>query len=439
MFSEAYSFDYDLAGRTASIEYQNLNRTLEYAYDAQTGHLTSMDCSDRGLYQYQHDGEGRLQSVTYPNLSQETYTYQGGMGRLSQIQYPNLDTLDFTWNIKNQLTQLAATNPNGTTYITFTHNQRGKVASYTQIEGGVTTKQWSFFYGPHGLEKANLVEYGIPTLTQDYTTDPKGRILSMTHTPQGGGQGFSGELFFHYDNYGYLSLLTSDTGGPQASFQYDPVTKMLLNSWNPQNIEIPIVTSQGSLQLQFAGRVVITNGVTIIPGFDNSVRIEREGYASSMEGDSGSSGEPNQDYKDCICACDPARKADFGSLSEEEFRSNNNWYDFTKAYFDRLKGLSCEEIKKDGTSEAGEWGINPKTGEGSFTAYWWQRYWDDERKNLPSYYCVNPWNDKDYLDFLELYYPQGLTADGNCPLTRAAAASLQTRDCMIVCCRLHVW
>jgi hypothetical protein len=70
----------------------------------------------------------------------------------------------------------------------------------------------------------------------------------MTHTPSGGAQGFTGEVYFHYDNAGNTSLLTNASGAPLASFQHDALSGMLINEWNPQNIVVKTANIQRGSQ-----------------------------------------------------------------------------------------------------------------------------------------------------------------------------------------------
>ena len=232
--------------------YQNAQRTVDFSYNANTGLMNELDYSDLGTYTLSHDTAGRLSSVTYPDTSQESYTYQGGLGRLSQIQYPNNQSLGFSWNGQGQVSQLLADDNGTPTSYAFSYNTRGKLASYTKTEGGITTEQWYLFHGPQGLEKAQRLQYGMLNLTLDFTTDPRGNILSMTHTPSGGAQGFTGEVYFHYDNAGNTSLLTNASGVPLASFQHDALSGIAINEWNPQNITFPWIGggSVGGITIQ---------------------------------------------------------------------------------------------------------------------------------------------------------------------------------------------
>jgi YD repeat-containing protein len=173
-FAESHDFSYDAAGRMTSVDYQNAQRTVDLSYDANTGLMNELDYSDLGTYTLLHDTAGRLSSVTYPDTTQETYSYQGGLGRLSQIQYPNNQSLGFSWNSKGQISQLQA-NDNGTlTSYAFSHNTRGKLASYSKTEGGITTEQWYLYHGPQGLEKAQRLQYGMLNLTLGFYYRPSG-------------------------------------------------------------------------------------------------------------------------------------------------------------------------------------------------------------------------------------------------------------------------
>ena len=91
---------------------------------------------------------------------------------------------------------------------------------------------WSYYWGPQGLEYAS--RSGGQAITQNFSTDPSGRILSMTY----GSASYSGELYYHYDALGNTTLLTDAGGNPKASFIYDLHTGKIIDSWNPDNLVI---------------------------------------------------------------------------------------------------------------------------------------------------------------------------------------------------------
>jgi hypothetical protein len=438
-FAENHGFSYDTAGRTASMTYQNAQRTVDFSYNASTGLINELDYSDLGTYTLSHDTVGRLNSVTYPNFQQESYTYQGGLGRLSQIQYPNNQSLGFSWNGQGQISQLQA-NDNGTpTNFAFSYNTRGKLASYTKTEGGITTEQWYLFHGPQGLEKAQRLQYGMLNLTLDFTTDPRGNILSMTHTPSGGAQGYTGEVYFHYDNAGNTSLLTNASGAPLASFQHDALSGMLLNEWNPQNITVINANSKGDIKIQIMARVVILNHVIIIPGF-TPILIDAEDRIVRWDPPKG---ERSQEYIDCICDCNPEERAG------DNVDKNTRWFQETQAWFNHHFNSSCETLYNDrfGPEYPGDGdgriGTSP-SGKPIYTAssaYDVYKRQYEEGKKWKDYKELNPWDDDDWDKWLKEKYPNNDHGeDGQGCLTgRGLAGILQTSDCMLECCHLYVW
>ena len=105
-------------------------------------------------------------------------------------------------------------------------------ASYAA--GGLQGHTWEFQWGPQGLEQA-VKSMGMgPVITQNFSTDPMGRILSMTYQ----GPTYDGELYFHFDVQGNTSLLTDSNGQAVASFRYDLYSGQLVESWNPSELEI---------------------------------------------------------------------------------------------------------------------------------------------------------------------------------------------------------
>ena len=88
-------------------------------------------------------------------------------------------------------------------------------ASYAS--GGLQSHTWELEWGLQGLEQA-IKRIGMsPVITQNFSTDPMGRPLSMTYNSAS----YNGELYFHYDVQGNTSLLTNSNGSPAASFRYD--------------------------------------------------------------------------------------------------------------------------------------------------------------------------------------------------------------------------
>ena len=239
-FSEAYDLAYDSLGRLSTMETDSTSRTVTHGYDANNGQLTSLQFSDLGTYTIDYLGNGNIDTITYPNSQgEETYTYGEGKGRLSQIEYPNNDTLEFQWNDKDEITRIDYTvyATQIETRYTMTYTPNHQVATLTQSIDSVQQYVWTFTWAPNGLEKAVMSINGQPVLTQDFTTDPQGRILSMTYDTAGE-TGYDGELYFHYDHFGNTTLLTDEEGDPVASFEYDLHSGKIVNEWNPEGLEV---------------------------------------------------------------------------------------------------------------------------------------------------------------------------------------------------------
>jgi len=239
-FTESNTITYDsTTHRLESLEYSSNSRTIDFAYDNSVGNLTTMEYSDLGTYSFTYDSQNRIDDITYPN-SQGTasYTYEtSGRGRLTSISYPNNKTISFTWDDRDRITNVSLNNNGTTTSYYLSYNDLNQIKQIVKSEGGFTINSWNFVYGPFGLERGILKDSNNQVLlTQKYSPDFTGRILSMTNTPGTGQEGFSGEVFYHYDTFGNTALLTDSSGDPVLSYLYDINSSNIINEWNPNNI-----------------------------------------------------------------------------------------------------------------------------------------------------------------------------------------------------------
>ena len=150
------------------------------------------------------------------------------------------DTLAFSWNNKDQITQITFDDGTTETSYAITYNGMGKVDSYTKSEDSYEIEEWTFAYGPHGLEYARKFVNDEEVLTQDFTTDPNGIILSMTYNEDDAQEGVNGEYYFHYDNFGNTVLLTDEDGVPQYTALYDISNGKRIQEWNPNDLDFAI-------------------------------------------------------------------------------------------------------------------------------------------------------------------------------------------------------
>jgi len=245
-FTETNGITYDANHQISTISYSSNNRTITYGNAAGIGQINSIVYSDiTGSFSANYNGTtNNLSSISYPSglgSGSETYIYEPtNRGRLTQITYPNFDTLVFSWNNKDQITQITFDDGTTETSYAITYNGMGKVASYTKSEDSYEVEEWTFVYGPHGLEYARKFVNDEEVITQDFTTDLQGRILSMTYTEDDAEEGMNGEYYFHYDNFGNTVLLTDEDGAPQYTALYDISNGKRVQEWNPYNLDFAI-------------------------------------------------------------------------------------------------------------------------------------------------------------------------------------------------------
>ena len=231
--SENYDLTYDASSRLSTLTRSSDNRVVTYGYDQSIGRLNSITLSNKGSYSLGYNSNGSLDTVTYPNQQgTEDYSYDS-TGKLQSITYPDNSIMAFTWTARDKVATLQYTTSQNVvhSYLLTYDNENNLKTSVYSIDG-LQQASWSYIWGPQGLEYANK---NSGALTQNFTTDPRGRILSMSYQAIGSPPQ---ELYFHYDALGNTSLITGANGQPKASFQYDLHTGRLINSWNPSNLEI---------------------------------------------------------------------------------------------------------------------------------------------------------------------------------------------------------
>jgi len=109
-----------------------------------------------------------------------------------------------------------------------------RISQYIKSVGVIQSETWNFYYGPTGIDKVTRTQGGIPNLSIDYTTDPNGRILSMTYTET---EGYSGELFVTYDNFGNMADLRDNSGNSVEALLVDPNNSAITQYYNPADID----------------------------------------------------------------------------------------------------------------------------------------------------------------------------------------------------------
>jgi YD repeat-containing protein len=237
-YSETTYATYDSLGRTSELTYASDNQKIQYAYSPASGVLESIAVTGIGTFAISNTSSGKINMIQYPNNGGfESYSYNDNLGRVTNIQYPNNRSLSFSWNSKNQITQIFGADMGNFFSYNITYDGLGKMKNYTKSENGMQTESWLFSYGIFGLEKASRSLYGIQDIVMDFTTDFTGRVLSVNYQQIGG---FTGELFYHYDNYGNTSILTNFEGTVVAGYLYKMHNGKITSVYNPNNVVNPL-------------------------------------------------------------------------------------------------------------------------------------------------------------------------------------------------------
>jgi YD repeat-containing protein len=243
-FSDSHSFQYYTSGthkgKMQSITTSSSNQTMTYSYSQSSGLLETIQDSLLGTYTIQRQtGNRRISSIVYPGgLGSASFTYGASLGKLSNVSLPGNASIQLSWDSKNQISNVSYTEIGSMISYSIDYNKRGQMTYLARSSDGIQVDYWVFHHGPNGLEKAyKYSPNNILQITQNFTTDVHGRILSMTYTdstPQGAMN--NGEYYFHNDNLGNVTLLTDQMGNPVASYEYDIVNNKLIQEWNPQNL-----------------------------------------------------------------------------------------------------------------------------------------------------------------------------------------------------------
>ncbi|MCK5848827.1 MAG: RHS repeat protein, partial [Caldisericia bacterium] len=281
LFTETNTISYktgNYLGKVDSISSLLQNRSISYGYNSLNGLINSLEFSDLGTFGINHNNNGTLSSFSYPNnQGSASFVYNAAFNKLSGITLPDNKNISLSWNSKNLVTGITCNNVNSTTTYSMSYNNNNQITYLKKTEDGTQLNYWTFYYGPNGLEKASKFDYslGSVSITQDFTTDTRGRLLSMTYSNMNAGsQPTNEEYYFHSDAFGNICLLTNSNGQPVASYQYDLHGGKVLNKWNPDNIENQFMQS-GFLGAPSISLPLDSNGndYIVIPRNSNIIEI----------------------------------------------------------------------------------------------------------------------------------------------------------------------
>lgn len=184
----------DPEGQTRSIAYPQTSDSVKtssftekdggvwsYSYDTQSGYLLGKTDPQGGTTSYGYDANGNRTSITNPDGTSTSATYDGTGNMLTSTDAMGLTT-GYTYNSFRQVTGI--TDPQGGT-TSYTYDAKGNMTGLTDSTGATTTYAYD--------DKGNITKI----------TDPAGLVTSFT-----------------YDTTGNLATVT-DSSGATSKYAYD--------------------------------------------------------------------------------------------------------------------------------------------------------------------------------------------------------------------------
>jgi RHS repeat-associated protein len=259
----ATGYTYDAKGNLVAITYPDASQE-QWTYDAIGDVATSANRRDQ-LIRYGYDSAGRLTSKTYPDGSVDTYTYdprgnlvstsdptgttsysyQAGTDRLLEITYPGNHTLAFTYCDCGR----RATMTDETGYVLlYNYDDNGHLASLSDSN---SITQVTYTYDSEGLLQRKDLANGVYTT---YAYDAAGQVLHLVnHEPDGSALS---RFDYAYDDRGLRTSM--DTVDGKWTYQYDDLGQ--LTGWtDPQNHSTSFVYDALGNRLSETDNGVITN------------------------------------------------------------------------------------------------------------------------------------------------------------------------------------
>ncbi|MCB1763276.1 MAG: choice-of-anchor J domain-containing protein, partial [Gammaproteobacteria bacterium] len=193
-------YTHDELGNLAS-ETNALGYTTRYLRGALNRLATLIDAKGN-VTRYGYEDDGDLESITYPDDSRESWTYDAQGNRLTWTNRRG-QSIDYT---NDSLGRVATRSyPDGTEH-GFQYDADGNLTSYTDPLG-TTTREFD--------EDGRLIQITYPgDRWLRYTYDGAGRRSSMTDQ-------LGHETNYHYDEWGRLAWLSDETSTEIVRYAYD--------------------------------------------------------------------------------------------------------------------------------------------------------------------------------------------------------------------------
>ena len=207
-------------------------KSISLGYDA-AGRLGTLTIA-RGAYQYGYDTTGRLSTIAAPDGGGLAYSYDGSLltgadwsGTVAasiRFGYDNDFTLSdesvacpSQWNAACQAVSYSYDNDKlliGAGALTLTRNPQNGLLTGTSI--GAIADSWTYNEFGEPASYAAVINGTTPQLTEQYTRDDAGRIVTRSETIDGTTSVYG----YGYDTAGRLTTVTRN-GTASASYTYD--------------------------------------------------------------------------------------------------------------------------------------------------------------------------------------------------------------------------
>ncbi|WP_197480191.1 CARDB domain-containing protein, partial [Anabaena sp. 4-3] len=221
-------FSYDHQGNLIKIV-DAVGQKVEFTYDDQFNNLLTVKDQLGNTITYGYDSQGNLNSITYPDGSQETLSVDS-QGNITHSVNRRNQTIEYTYNSQGLLTRK---DYGDGTSATFTYDSRGNLLSATDADSSITyTYDAANRLTKATQEDGRFVEYSYDTagrrsrltdhngLTVNYSYDADGRLQSLTDGNH------ATIVTYTYDLTG--RLVREDNGnGTYTTYSYDAAGQLL--------------------------------------------------------------------------------------------------------------------------------------------------------------------------------------------------------------------
>ena len=208
---QPYEFDYDLLGNVIAAE-NSLGHRMTLSYDPRFSQITSLEDARESQTAFEYDDSGNLITITYPDGSQESLTYDAD-GNPTSFTSRSGDVTTYSYNVRGQL--LRKDYPDGS-WVTYAYDAAGNLMTVLEPNGTI------------------VMTYDANTDLLTSITYPSGHYFEFSYDDAGQRiqrlDQDGHELNYEYDAAGRLSRLYDENVADIVSYEYDDNGRLLRES-----------------------------------------------------------------------------------------------------------------------------------------------------------------------------------------------------------------